>query len=482
MRQFGKRSAISTAAVVVIVVVLVVVAAVGTYAAVTGFKSPSTTTSIACSSTSRTTASASSSGTSSSANLQKFSMPLIPAGNSSGLKGKTVTIGLLDDLTDGLSSDGIRINASANLAASDINNWLIHNDTAWSSVGVTFKISTLDYALDNSKAQSDLSTFVSQGVNEIVGPLNSGTLGAVEQYVTSNQLIMISPSSTSVALAGTSPYVFRTAPNDAAQGLADAREMYQEGVRGLIIVYRQDTYGQGLAAAVASRFTALGGHVLAQVPYDPTITDFSSVLSTINQLYTSNVGTYGCGGIAIQAISFEELGTMLLQAKTSYPQLLNTVQPWYGSDGEADDSVLTNSTYASVMNQIELPSTLYIQTNTTATNRVCSVILSETHISCDAYALGAYDDVWLAALGALWCGTGSSGSVDTACVSREIPTIANESVGVTGPLNLEANHDRVPMAYDIWCVTGSGTAASWNTCGTWTISSDTVAWTAEPPH
>jgi branched-chain amino acid transport system substrate-binding protein len=478
MRKIGSRSAISTAAVVAIVVVLVVVAAVGTYAATTGFKpsSPTTTSSIACSSASRTTGAASS-ASSSSASIQKFTMPLIPAGNSSGLAGKTITIGVLDDLTDGLSSDGIRINASAHLAASDINSWLVNNDTAWKSVGVHFSILTEDYALDNSQAQRDMSSFLGQGITEVVGPLNSGTLGAIEQYVTSNQIVMVSPSSTSVALAGTSPYVFRTAPNDAAQGLADAREMYQEGVRGLIIVYRQDTYGQGLANAVASRFTALGGHVLATVPYDPTITDFSSVLSTINQLYSSNVGTYGCGGIAIQAISFEELGTMLLQAKQSYPQLLNTAQPWYGSDGEADDSVLTNSTYASVMNQIELPSTLYIQTNTTATSRVCSVIFSETHISCDAYALGAYDDVWLEALGILWCGS-TSGS----CVSREIPTIANESIGVTGPLNLEANHDRVPVAYDIWCVTGSGSSATWNTCGTWTISSDSVTWIKEPPH
>jgi branched-chain amino acid transport system substrate-binding protein len=476
MRKFVTgRSGISTAAVVVIVVVLVVVAAGGTYAAVT-LTRPSTTTA-SCSASSRTTAAASSSTTGSSGSLPSFSMPLVPMGsNASGLP-KTITIGVLDDLTDGLSSDGIRINASAYLAASDINNWLVHNDTSWASSGITFKILTEDYALDNTKAQSVLSSFQSQGISEVIGPLNSGTLGAVEQYVTSNQMVMISPSSTSVALAGTSPYVFRTAPNDAAQGLADAREMYQEGVKGLIIAYRQDTYGQGLAAAVASRFTALGGHVLAQVPYDPTITDFSSVLSTINTLWNSGVATYGCGAVAIQAISFEELGTMLLQAKTNYPQLLNTPQPWYGSDGEADDSVLTNSTYASVMNQIQLPSTLYIQTNTTATSRVCSVILTETRISCDAYALGAYDDVWLAALGILHCGE-TAGS----CVSKAIPAIANESVGVTGPLNLEQNHDRVPVAYDIWCVTGSGTSASWGTCGTWTISQDSVVWVREPPH
>jgi branched-chain amino acid transport system substrate-binding protein len=472
----GLKRAISTAAVVIIVVILIVAAGTGVYLATRSTPTMTTTPSTSCSSSSRTRGTVTTAASSTSGPLPVFSMPLIPVPSNNTLSG-TITIGVLDDLTDGLSSDGHQINASVYQAISDINNWLKVNDSAWAGK-VSFKVAVEDYALDNSKAESIMTTFNSEGITAVVGPLNSGTAGALlTSYADADHIVMISPSSTSVALAIPDDYLFRTAPNDAAQGLADARMMYQEGVRHLIIVYRQDTYGAGLAQAVATRFVALGGDVISQIPYDTSTTDFSSVLNTINTLWASNVAKYGCEAVAIQAISFEELGTMLLQAKSSFPQLLNTVQPWYGSDGEAADSVLTNSTYASVMTQIELPSTLYVQTNTTQTNRLCSVIETETHITCDAYGLGAYDDVWLAALSYLHCGT-----TDGTCIQHAIPEIANESVGVTGPLNLEASGDRVPTAYNIWCVTGSGTTATWNVCGTWTISSDIVTWTAEPPH
>jgi branched-chain amino acid transport system substrate-binding protein len=255
--------------------------------------------------------------------------------------------------------------------------------------------------------------------------------------------------------------------------------MYQEGVRQLIIVYRQDTYGSGLANATAARFTALGGTVVDKIPYDTATTDFSTVLSTMQSDWSKGVSAAGgnASKVAIQAVSFEELGTMLLQAKSSFPSLLNTTQPWYGTDGEADDAVLTNSTYASIMNQIRLPSTLYIQTNTTRTNTICVTELAQTHSTCDAYSLGSYDDVWLLALSVLHCGTYSG-----ACISKVLPEIANESVGVTGPLALQSNHDRIPVAYNVWTVVGTGSTANWIIAGTWTIANDTVAWTSEPKH
>jgi len=383
-----------------------------------------------------------------------------------------VNIGMLNDFTDGLSSIGIRINASANQATTDINNWV--QTTAWAGK-VTFHVVPLDYALDSTKALTDMNTFKSQGITVVVGPLNSGTAGALLQFANSNQMVLISPSSTSPALAIANDYLFRTAPTDVHQGAADARMMWQSGAKAIIIVYRQDSYGTGLDNYTKARFAALGGTVAAEIPYDTTTTNFAPVVAEIASAWTAASAKYGANSVAIDEIAFEELGPLLLAAKTANSPILSTPLPWFGDDGIADDNVITNSTYASVVSQIRLPSTIFGYTNSSKTAALCSEILTATHQTCESYSLGSYDDVWLAALSILNCGT-TAGS----CVQKEISTVAANYYGVTGWTLLDANGDRAAGDFLVWCVTGAGNAASWNLCGSWSAASDSVTWTAKP--
>ena len=172
-----------------------------------------------------------------------------------GLSG-TVNIGVLDDLTDGLSGEGLKINYTVHQAVNDINAYL--QNTSWAGK-VNFNVVVEDYALDNTKATNDMATFKSDGIAVTVGPLNSGTAQALLSTADSDQIVMISPSSTSAAIAIPNDYLFRTAPTDNVQGMADAAMMYQNGVRYLIQVYRQDTYGSGLANFTAADFKTLWG-------------------------------------------------------------------------------------------------------------------------------------------------------------------------------------------------------------------------------
>ena len=129
---------------------------------------------------------------------------------------------------------------------------------------VKFNVVVEDYALDATKAQNDMNTFKSDGISVVVGPLNSGTAQALLSFANSNQIVMISPSSTSNALAIPNDYLFRTAPTDIIQGKADAAMMWGDGVKAIIQVYRQDTYGSGLANFTPAAFTADGGIVVDQ--------------------------------------------------------------------------------------------------------------------------------------------------------------------------------------------------------------------------
>ena len=391
----------------------------------------------------------------------------------SGLTG-TVKIGLLTDWTADLRSQGLRENVSSHMAIAEINAML-----ASSGSSVRFAIVPQDYALDTARATTILGTYKTQGINVIVGPLNSGTAAGILSLANSNHQVLISPSSTAPQLGIPNDYLFRTSPNDANQGHAVARELCTQGVTAVIISYRNDRYGVGLSNASAAYFQALcNGHVVDQIPYDTSISDFTAVLSTMAADWTAASATYGAANVAIMDISFEEMGQLLAQAQQQQPQLLTTAQPWYGSDGQAEDTVLTgNSTSGPLLAQIKLPSTLYAPFNSTKFTTFCArFTLADNGEPCDAYAQGGYDNTWLAALSIL-----AAGSNDGAAVQAILSTVADNFYGVTGWMTLQASGDRAPQnGYDVWkVVTQSGTPR-WVLAGHWDQVSDIITWTSPP--
>jgi len=399
-------------------------------------------------------------------------------GAPTGLSG-TITIGVLTDLSASLSSTGMRVQAYSQQAVKDINAWIA--TTQWAGK-VTFAVDVVDYKLDPTAADTALKSMAASGIVVVVGPLNSGALKAIYKDAESSQVVLISPSSTSPALAGVSPYVFRTAPNDFYQGAADARIMYSQGVRGVIIAYRDDTYGYGLYNYTSARFQTIGGSgvTVDAVPYSTSLSGtqaFSSIAGTINQDYQTLVSQYGADHVAVDAISFEEVGYLLEEMQASYPKMLTTPQPWYGVDGEAGDLVLTNSTYGPLTLSVRMDATVFGYTNSSKTVAVCADYASQPSLSCNSYGLGAYDDVWLGALSILDCGANSG-----TCVSQVLPSVADSYFGVTGWTLLTSGHDRQGGDYQIWEVGNNPpgqpmNGLNWYLAGDWSGTTDSVAWT-----
>ena len=78
----------------------------------------------------------------------------------------------------------------------------------------------------------------------------------------------VSPTSTSIALTGLSPWMFRVCPSDAASSRAAARYVLDSlGFRRATIMYRNDSYGRGWSSAFTHAFTAGGGTVLERNPH-----------------------------------------------------------------------------------------------------------------------------------------------------------------------------------------------------------------------
>ena len=116
------------------------------------------------------------------------------AGNLSG----TFTIGDLQDLSDGLSGQGLDDQAVSNFAISDINAWAQGMCKQLNELcHVTFQQNLQDYKEDNTLTATIMNSFYTAGIHVTIGPLNSGTAGAMLPFANSHQIVMISPSSTS---------------------------------------------------------------------------------------------------------------------------------------------------------------------------------------------------------------------------------------------------------------------------------------------
>lgn len=392
------------------------------------------------------------------------------AGNLSG----TFTIGVLNDLTSELAGEGKGVQQTTSYAIQDINTWLGSTSLAGK---VKFNVNLQDYALDNTKATAIMNSFLSSGIRVVVGPLNSGTTGALLPFANSHNIVMISESSTAPSLSIPGDYLYRTPPSDNFQGQADSIEFVQSGAQAVVIVYRNDDYGAGLANATATEFEIAGGHVIAQIPYDTTTSNFLPTLASVNDAYNSAVGKYDAAHVALYFISFSEFGQIAIQAQSNYPSLLKSTLPWFGADGEGNEAPIVNSTYASAVVQTRMAASFPGFSKSGLTDSVCQRQLSAIGVLCDGYTTGAYDDAWLAALSILYCH-----GQDGPCIKNVFPAIANTFHGATGVTLLNSGGDRLFASYVFFCIAPGSTSgtAKWIICGTWDQATNKVIWTAKP--
>jgi len=392
--------------------------------------------------------------------------------------GRTLQIGLLTDKTDGLSSQGVRAAYAAQQAITDINTYLSN-----AGCNLKFGVSISDYQLDSSIALTNLQSFAAAGVQVVVGPLNSGALQNLITYADSNHIVLISPSSTSAALAipqSSTKYYFRTAPDDRWQGMADARMIQAEGATKLIVVQRHDTYGDALANATAYNFNylltnkagtvnsngCLAADTVCIIQYDPKTTDFTTTVTALDKAYTALNATSYINHVAIDSVAFEEFTQMIYQINTQHQNLLKGTLPgcnfgsgavpgctdstgknltgttsiWTGTDGQSQDTVISNnSTSSGYFANNRLPSTIYGFLNNTKAYALDAVFPSISNGNvCDNYCRGTYDDMWLGALA-----TVSAGAYSGTKIQPIMATVAANYYGVTGWNGLDSSGDRV---------------------------------------
>ncbi|MGD0205516.1 MAG: ABC transporter substrate-binding protein, partial [Dehalococcoidia bacterium] len=193
----------------------------------------------------------------------------------SPVAGGPLKIGMLFDYTGSLAEFGPNMETGAQLAIKQIN-------AAGGVLGKPVQLIKADSGTDPNKAVAAANQLVSvNGVQAIVGSLSSGvTIAVAEGVAVPNQIVMISPASTSPGLTEVkdNDFLFRTVLSDAAQGVVLADWAVEQGYKKVATFYTNNAYGKGLSDQFVKSFEAKGGTVTAAVSHEQEQTTYLSEL------------------------------------------------------------------------------------------------------------------------------------------------------------------------------------------------------------
>ncbi len=179
-------------------------------------------------------------------------------------KAATIKIGILMDFSGPIASLSPAIETGAMLAVEQAN-------AAGGPAGNNVTTVKRDTRANATVARDAVSKLVQvDRVPAIVGALSSGASTAASSVTIPNQVVMISPASTSPALTSLkdNDYFFRTCPSDALQGKVQGALANNLGYKTASVIYVNNPYGKGLAANFKKAFEKGGGKVTTMVPYE----------------------------------------------------------------------------------------------------------------------------------------------------------------------------------------------------------------------
>ena len=208
-----------------------------------------------------------------------------------------LTVGTLLPVTGDLAFLGPPEVAGARLAAEDIN-------AAGGVLGADVVLVEGDSGDTNTDiANPEVDRLLAEGADVIVGAASSAVSLLVIDKIVGANVIQFSPANTSAEFTtyDDNGLYFRTAPSDVIQGKVLAEQVAAGGSEVAGVLFRQESYGQGLAESFQENFEALGGVV---DPYIAYAVDTENFDAEVDQLVAADPD-------AIVVIGFAESANIL---------------------------------------------------------------------------------------------------------------------------------------------------------------------------
>jgi branched-chain amino acid transport system substrate-binding protein len=284
-----------------------------------------------------------------------------------------------------------------------------------------------------------------EGINIVIGGAWSSQASASLSYVNENNMLLLSPGSTSPALAIPGDNLFRLCPDDAVQGRVISEALWSWGVKAIVVIQRGDVWADGIYDALSKNFSRMGGVIVERVRYDPMDIDFGECLKLAEEGAQEAINLYGVDHVAVEVLGFHEVADLVTMAK-GYPAIYGLY--WFGSDGTARNIALSGNAPEEA-DHLKIFSTLTAPVESQGIKALRDRYLSSSGRTLDAYqaefyAANWYDAAWICAKAVL-----EAGMTDTDKVKAILPRVADNNY-TTGLCRLNPAGDRETADYVIW--------------------------------
>ena len=376
---------------------------------------------------------------------------------------KEFVVGAIIPLTGSYSSIGKPVKVALEKAEQDVNKYSEKMNSS----------SRFNLVMANSKSSPEdsleaIKQLHSIGAKIIVGPATSTAVLGAKEYADTNDIILISYSSTSPLLSIPGDNLLRLVPDDINQAKVIAQRMIDDGIKVVVPIWRGDIYGNELYKSTKNQFEKLGGKMEEGINYKPHTGKFATSLHRINfimwnkdlerldSIVSEAIKKYGNKSVGVFIISYDEITPILIQS-SMYSSLGNI--RWYGSDSIAQNHHITKNIDSALFAiKTNFSNPLYsIDTKSPKIHELSEILEKELHDGGSiTYPAIAYDSFWISSLSLDTNSTNSSYLVDHKNRSKNsfkdivVKTAESFDKGISGKIQLNDAGDRIGEDYDFW--------------------------------
>ena len=378
---------------------------------------------------------------------------------------KEFVVGAIIPITGSYSSIGKPVKVALEKAEHDVNKYFEKMNSS----------SRFNLVIANSKSSPEESLEAvkqlhSLGAKIIVGPATSTAVLAAKEYADTNDITLISYSSTSPLLSIAGDNLLRLVPDDINQGKVIAERMIDDGIKVVVPMWRGDIYGNELYKSTKYHFEKLGGKMEEGINYKPHTGKFATSLHRINfimwnedlgrlnAIVSDAIKKYDSKSVGVFIISYDEITPILIQSPMYHA--LDDIR-WYGSDSIAQNHHITKNIDSSLFAiKTNFSNPLYsIDTESPKIHELIEMLEKKLHDGESiTYPAIAYDAFWISSLSLDTNSTNNSYSVDHGNINKKsfqdivFETVESFDDGISGKIQLNDAGDRIGENYDFWSI------------------------------
>jgi len=337
--------------------------------------------------------------------------------------------------------------------------------------------SGIDYRFDNvmsnphgraENVKNITINYHERGIDLIVGfGWSSFFCSSAKTYANETGMVLVSP--TSRKIYNISDTVFQLSPRDSIQAKPLSGAIRSLGIESVVVIQREDYWGDTIFYWFESEFERSGGHILDRIRYpsETYANNFSKYLGEAESALSEAIEEGGIEKVGVLLLSFSESRDILRDA-VSYPRLMDVI--WFGTEETANNYFIKEEVGEEAA-KVKLISPDTICTDTPVYERVDAAFEAEFNETLGYDDANIYDSCWILALSVIEAGTDNGWNV-----SKVFPGVAESFTGASGICVLDELGDRDPVEFALWGYSEvDGEVRSFR-FGTYSSISDEVTW------